>query len=113
VIAGINFKRNSADIAPTSFPLLKQAVQVLKEYPTLKIEISGHTSDEGKRDFNMKLSEKRAQAVKAYLVKQGIDPKKVQTAGMGKTKPVADNKTGAGRAKNRRVEVEIRGTRTI
>ena len=56
VVKGINFRRNSADIKASSFPLLKEAVAVFKEYPTLRVEISGHTSDEGKRDFNMKLS---------------------------------------------------------
>ncbi len=71
VVKGINFRRNSADIKATSFPLLKQAVIVFKEYPALRVEISGHTSNEGKREFNMKLSRKRAEAVKDYLVSAG------------------------------------------
>ena len=73
VITGINFRQNSADIAKSSFPTLKKAVQVLKDYPALRIEISGHTSNEGKRDVNMKLSKDRAESVKAYLVSAGIE----------------------------------------
>ncbi|HEX3695339.1 MAG TPA: OmpA family protein [Polyangia bacterium] len=107
VIKGINFKRNSADISPSSFPLLKKAVQVMKDYPTIIIEISGHTSDEGKRDFNMKLSKERADSVKAYLVSAGIADNRILTVGYGPDKPIADNKTKAGKGKNRRIEFRL------
>src|SRR5205085_5254393 len=60
VMKGINFRRNSADIKASSFPLLKEAVKVFRDYPALRVEISGHTSNEGRREFNMKLSKKRA-----------------------------------------------------
>jgi outer membrane protein OmpA-like peptidoglycan-associated protein len=107
VIKGINFRRNSADIKASSFPLLKQAVQVFKEYPALRVEISGHTSNEGRREFNMKLSRKRAEAVKDYLVSAGIDEKRIGTIGYGPDKPIADNGTHDGQEKNRRIEFRL------
>jgi outer membrane protein OmpA-like peptidoglycan-associated protein len=110
VVKGINFRRNSADIKPSSFPLLKEAVGVFKEYPTLRVEISGHTSDEGKRDFNMKLSRKRAEAVKLFLVSAGIDESRIGTVGYGPDKPIADNETKEGKEKNRRIEFRLLGT---
>ena len=106
---GINFRRNSADIKASSFPLLKEAVAVFKEYPTLRVEISGHTSDEGKRDFNMKLSRKRAEAVKLFLVSAGIDESRIGTVGHGPDKPIADNETKDGKEKNRRIEFRLLG----
>jgi len=110
VVKGINFRRNSADIKASSFPLLKEAVGVFKEYPTLRVEISGHTSDEGKRDFNMKLSRKRAEAVKLFLVSAGIDESRIGTKGYGPDKPIADNETKEGKEKNRRIEFRLLGT---
>jgi OOP family OmpA-OmpF porin len=110
VVKGINFRRNSADIKPSSFPLLKEAVGVFKEYPTLRVEISGHTSDEGKRDFNMKLSRKRAEAVKLFLVSAGIDESRIGTVGYGPDKPIADNETKEGKEKNRRIEFRLLST---
>jgi outer membrane protein OmpA-like peptidoglycan-associated protein/opacity protein-like surface antigen len=110
VVKGINFRRNSADIKASSFPLLKEAVSVFKEYPALRVEISGHTSDEGKRDFNMKLSRKRAEAVKLFLVSAGVDETRVGTVGYGPDKPIADNETKEGKEKNRRIEFRLLGT---
>ena len=111
VIKGINFRRNSADLKATSFPLLKQAVAVFKEYPALRVEISGHTSNEGRREFNMKLSRKRAEAVKDYLVSTGIDEKRIGTVGYGPDKPIADNDTKDGQEKNRRIEFRLLGAK--
>src|SRR5579871_2499479 len=107
VVGGINFRRNSADIKATSFPTLKKAVAVFKDYPALRVEISGHTSNEGKREFNMKLSRKRAEAVKDYLVSAGIDEKRIGTVGYGPDKPIADNDTKEGQEKNRRIEFRL------
>ena len=109
MVKGINFRRNSADIKASSFPLLKEAVKVFKEYPTLRVEISGHTSDEGKRDFNMKLSRKRAEAVKLFLVSAGIEESRIGTVGFGPDKPIADNETKEGKEKNRRIEFRLYG----
>jgi outer membrane protein OmpA-like peptidoglycan-associated protein len=107
VVKGINFRRNSADIKASSFPLLKQAIIVFKDYPALRVEISGHTSTEGKREFNMKLSRKRAEAVKAFLVSAGIDESRIGTIGYGPDKPIADNDTKDGQEKNRRIEFRL------
>ncbi len=71
----------------------------------------GHTDSVGADAYNQKLSVKRADAVKAYLVSKGIEKNRVYTEGKGESQPVADNKTDAGRAKNRRVEIEVVGTR--
>jgi OOP family OmpA-OmpF porin len=80
----------------------------------IKLEVViavGHTDSVGSDAYNMKLSVRRAEAVKAYLVSKGIEKNRIYTEGKGKRAPIADNKTAAGRAKNRRVEVEVVGTR--
>ena len=107
VVKGINFRRNSADIKASSFPLLKEAVKVFRDYPDLRVEISGHTSNEGKRDFNMKLSRKRAASVKGFLVSAGIDERRIGTIGYGPDRPIADNDTKEGQEKNRRIEFRL------
>ena len=73
----------------------------------------GHTDSVGTDAYNQKLSERRAAAVKAYLVSKGIAANRVYTEGKGEKSPVADNKTKEGRAKNRRVEIEVVGTRNL
>lgn len=107
VIKGILFASGKAEIRPASFPLLDDAVQVLQQYPTLKIRISGHTDDKGKHDFNVELSANRAAAVKTYLLSKGIPDDRIQTRGAGPDEPIADNKNAAGRAQNRRIEFEL------
>jgi outer membrane protein OmpA-like peptidoglycan-associated protein len=107
VVKGITFRRNSADIKASSFPLLKQAVKTFKDYPQLRIEVSGHTSNDGKRDFNVKLSKKRAESVKAFLTSAGVDENRVLTVGYGPDKPIEDNTTKAGQEKNRRIEFRL------
>lgn len=77
------------------------------------ITATGHTDSIGSAAYNQKLSMRRAQAVKAYLTKKGVDAKNVYADGKGESHPVASNKTSAGRAKNRRVEIEVVGTRTV
>ncbi|NBO15990.1 MAG: OmpA family protein, partial [Betaproteobacteria bacterium] len=80
----------------------------------IKLEVViavGHTDSVGSDAYNQKLSVRRAEAVKAYLVTKGIEKNRIYTEGKGERSPVADNKTAAGRAKNRRVEVEVVGTR--
>ena len=81
---------------------------------TLEVIIAvGHTDSVGSVEYNQKLSARRSEAVKAYLVSKGIDANRVYTEGKGENSPVADNKTAEGRAKNRRVEIEVVGTRTV
>ena len=107
VIKGINFKNNSADIQKSSFKLLAEAVKVMKEYQDVRIEISGHTSSEGDAAKNQKLSQDRADAVKAYLVSAGISGDRITSVGFGSDKPIGDNKTSKGREQNRRIEFRL------
>ncbi|RYZ05732.1 MAG: OmpA family protein [Myxococcales bacterium] len=104
VIRGINFARDKAEIFPGSKPLLDEAAKVMKEFPELKLEISGHTDTQGAREHNLDLSKRRADSVKAYLVSQGVDETRLFTRGAGPDEPIADNKIEAGRAQNRRIE---------
>ena len=107
VIKGINFKKNSADIQKSSFKLLSEAVAILKGYPDLRIEISGHTSSEGKAEKNQQLSQARAESVKAYLVSAGIAGDRIYAVGYGSERPIAENKTNKGREQNRRIEFRL------
>lgn len=107
VFQDIGFKYNSAELTSSSIPTLKAIAQLLKENSNLKIEIRGHTDNVGNDQFNLKLSKRRADKVKEYLVKSGITDTKVKTKGYGESKPVDSNKTAEGRAKNRRVEFFI------
>jgi OOP family OmpA-OmpF porin len=107
VIRGINFDTGKAKIRMTSLPLLDDAVNVLKAYPTLRLRVSGHTDNKGKAAKNLRLSEDRAEAVKEYMVSHGIESRRVETRGVGSDEPIADNKTNAGRTQNRRIEFEL------
>jgi outer membrane protein OmpA-like peptidoglycan-associated protein len=86
---------------------LDEVAKLLNENTDLKLAIDGHTDDVGKDETNQLLSEKRAAAVKSYLVKKGVDESRLTVNGYGETKPIADNKTATGRQKNRRVELEL------
>ncbi len=103
----IYFEKALATLLPESVPELDKILNFLTNNPTVSIELSGHTSSEGKDDFNLKLSTDRAIAIKQWLVYKGIDEKRIVAIGYGKTKPVSDNNTEEGRKKNRRVELKI------
>jgi OOP family OmpA-OmpF porin len=103
--AKVAFDINSDKIKPEAFPMLNNGASILEKNPEMKVEIDGHTDSMGSAEYNMKLSERRAEAVKKYFVDQGIDPNRLTTKGFGLTKPAASNKTRAGRAQNRRVEL--------
>jgi OOP family OmpA-OmpF porin len=107
VIEGINFKTGSADILPGSYVLLDRAAKVLQDYPDVKLEISGHTDNRGKADYNRDLSQRRADAVKTYFVTRGVASERLQSIGYGPTRPIANNKTQSGRATNRRTEFRL------
>jgi OOP family OmpA-OmpF porin len=102
---GINFDSDSDVIRAESKPTLDQIVATLKKDAALKITIEGHTDSTSTPQHNQQLSEKRAAAVKAYLVTGGIDAARLNTAGFGSTRPVATNDSAIGRAENRRVEL--------
>lgn len=106
-LTGIAFEIDSAKIDDASGPLLEKAYQILKDNPGISVEISGHTSSEGNADRNLELSLRRAEAVKAYLVKRGIDAARILTVGHGSDVPRGDNRTDGGRRENRRIEFRI------
>jgi OOP family OmpA-OmpF porin len=107
VIEGIKFKSGRATLLPGSYALLDRAVAVLKEYPEVRLEISGHTDSRGRADKNRDLSQARADAVKTYFMARGIDASRLTTIGYGSERPVAENHTDAGRAQNRRTEFRL------
>ena len=87
---------------------LNAAIAIMKEYPTANFLIEGHADYEGTDEFNQNLSEKRAEAVMKYFVKNGIDVSRLSTAAYGETQPVGDNTSAAGRAENRRVKISVK-----
>jgi outer membrane protein OmpA-like peptidoglycan-associated protein len=107
VIEGINFKTGSASILPGSFTILDRAVQVLQDYPTLKLEIQGHTDNRGRAAYNRDLSQRRAEAVRTYFITRGIKPERITAIGYGLERPIADNQSESGRSRNRRTEFRI------
>ena len=107
VIAGIEFDNDRADIRPSSEMALSKAATVLSEYPSLRVEIVGHTDSRGSRDHNLELSQKRAEAVKQNLVARGIDASRIQSRGAGPDTPLTTNDTAEGRQKNRRIEFRV------
>ncbi len=102
----VQFAVNSAVIAEASYDELNKAATALKEYASQvsSVEIQGHTDNTGARDYNISLSQKRAEAIRTYLVNQGVPDKILVAKGYGPDQPLADNKTREGRAQNRRVE---------
>jgi OOP family OmpA-OmpF porin len=101
------FEFNKDVIKPTSYPFLDEVVDVLAAEPNWTLKVEGHTDNVGKDDYNLKLSQKRAESVKKYIESKGIMPSRITAEGFGSTKPIADNKTEEGREKNRRVEFKI------
>ena len=107
VMENIFFEFDKSIILPQSFVELHNLISLLNKYPTMKIELSGHTDNKGSDRYNQNLSHSRVKAVYDYLVSQGISPKRLQYSSYGATQPIADNKTDQGRSKNRRVEFKI------
>ncbi len=104
----IFFQTGKSALLAKSFASLDGVVSVMKEDASLNIDIKGHTDNTGKAELNQTLSQQRADAVKAYLVKKGIDESRITSNGYGDTQPIATNATSAGRQQNRRVEMVIR-----
>lgn len=104
-VYGIQFDTGKATIQPSSETVLAEIVKLLQQNPDLKLRVEGHTDNQGNAAANQALSEKRAQAVVAWLTGKGINASRLSAKGFGATKPVADNSTEDGRAKNRRVEL--------
>jgi outer membrane protein OmpA-like peptidoglycan-associated protein len=104
-IYGVLFDFNKSTLQPAGDPVLQQILDLLKKNPTQKIEIQGHTDNVGGDAYNQTLSEARAKAIVTWLTQHGIAGDRLTAKGFGKTRPIADNATDAGRAKNRRVEI--------
>jgi OOP family OmpA-OmpF porin len=101
----INFETGKSDIKPESQKVIDQIVEMLKSNPALKISVEGHTDNAGTAPSNQTLSESRAKAVMNGIVAKGVDKSRLSSKGWGQTKPIEDNKTEEGKAKNRRVEI--------
>ncbi len=109
VMRNIFFDFDKASLRPESNLELDRLRKVMLDYPSMKIEISGHTDNKGSADYNRKLSESRAKSVLDYLVKKGISPDRMSFAGYGFERPLSANDTEEGRQLNRRTEFEIKG----
>ncbi len=106
------FAVNSAKLSPDGKKALDEVVERLRTFDKVKsIVITGHTDSTGSAAYNQKLSERRANAVRDYLISRGVNPALITAIGKGETEPVASNKTREGRAMNRRVEIQITGTK--
>ena len=105
LLKGANFATNSAKLLKGADAKLNEVLKAVKQHPEVKLEVNGYTDNRGKKASNQKLSEKRAVAVKAWLVKQKIAANRISTNGYADRQPIADNTTKEGRAANRRVEV--------
>lgn len=107
VLEGVQFEFNSAKLTADAERRLDNVVNALQGSPELEVRIEGHTDNIGSDSYNQDLSQQRADSVKRYLVDHGIEPERLTTRGFGESEPVATNDTEAGRAQNRRVELEV------
>ena len=105
VISNLQFDFDKAEIKPEYYSILDEVVSIMKMNPLMDILIEGHTDSMGSDTYNQKLSDRRSQAVKKYLVSKGIESQRMTAMGFGESKPIASNDTETGRSKNRRVEL--------
>jgi outer membrane protein OmpA-like peptidoglycan-associated protein len=103
----ILFETDSSVLKPEARTLLDDIATVLQKYPDTDVLVKGHTDDTGSESHNQKLSERRSQAVKNYLVTRGVTVARLQALGFGESMPVVNNTAPGGRARNRRVEMQI------
>ncbi|MDH3466663.1 MAG: OmpA family protein, partial [Gammaproteobacteria bacterium] len=106
-IGSIEFRINSAALTDTSRREVRQVAELLAQFPGVTVEIGGHTDASGSDASNLKLSERRAQSVQRYLVDSGVDPQRLRAKGYGEARPIADNDSSAGKARNRRIEFNV------
>jgi len=105
--SNVTFNTDQADIKPKFFAVLNSVAIVLQEFDKSLIDINGHTDSDGPDDYNLDLSYRRAGAVAQYLTAQQLNPQRFEVHGAGETQPIASNNTEAGKAQNRRVEIQI------
>ncbi len=105
VLEGVNFDNDQASLKQESYAILDQAVESLKEWGEVKVVVAGHTDSRSNDDYNLKLSQRRAETVRDYLISKGIAADRLTAKGYGESQPIADNETEEGRLKNRRVEL--------
>lgn len=109
VLSGVNFAFNSAALAPSAHPVLDRLAEDLQRPGNqhITVEVQGHTDNVGKPEYNLGLSQHRAEAVKDYLAGRGVAASRISATGYGETRPTADNRTNEGRAQNRRVVINV------
>lgn len=107
LLSNVLFSLNSAEIRPEARETLDKIVEGLKAQPTVRVEVGGHTCNIGTEQYNLKLSKRRAEAVRDYLIAHGIDGSRLTAEGYGEFSPIATNETEEGRKQNRRVEFRI------
>jgi outer membrane protein OmpA-like peptidoglycan-associated protein len=107
VLRNIYFDYDKATLRPESKVELDRLVKILKENPTMVIEIGGHTDSDGSEEYNLRLSQARAESVMKYLIQAGIEPERLRAKGYGETQPVAPNDTPENKQKNRRTEFKV------
>jgi outer membrane protein OmpA-like peptidoglycan-associated protein len=104
----VTFDFDSATVRPGLYNEIDRIAQIMIKYPQTEIMVGGYTDSVGSEQYNQRLSERRAEAVKNLLVQRGVDPSRVTAVGYGETRPVATNAEEAGRRLNRRVEIRIK-----
>lgn len=106
-LPGVTFELDSAKLTPQSLSVLNDAAETLKRNPDVTVEAQGHTDSQGADAYNLRLSQRRAEAVRDYLIARGASPDNITARGYGESEPIADNRTAAGRAQNRRVTLKV------
>ncbi|HEY8518263.1 MAG TPA: OmpA family protein [Candidatus Binatia bacterium] len=107
ILRGVHFDFDKSNIRPDARPILDEAIRVLKEEPDIRVRIEGHTDSIGTEQYNLRLSQRRADAVRRYLIDGGIAASRLEAVGKGESQPVASNDTADGRAQNRRAELIV------
>lgn len=106
VLEGVNFEFDSARLTRESYEVLDRVARSLREWPEVRVEIGGHTDDQGTPEYNMDLSQRRTESVRDYLMSKGVGGSRLEARGYGESQPVTSNDTEEGRARNRRVELK-------
>ena len=105
-LEGVKFDNASAKLGPNAGTVLDETVTALQRCENRRVRLNAYTDSNGSDAYNEKLSQKRAESVRAYLVSHGVSASRIEAHGLGEKNPIADNSTAEGRAKNRRVEIE-------